>query len=102
MKRQADDKGKGEEILLAKLFLRVLEVPGSSAEVERSISAYNHIIKDKRLAMKPESIPKYVMIFANGAKRKEIGTKRRTYSTKKRRKKFNLNQSSFAPQAKNQ
>lgn len=85
--------------LLASLFLRVLEVPGSSAQAERSISSYNHIVKDKRLRMTPEHIPFYVMLFANGAQRQERSRKRAKQQQQRRRKEFILDDASFSPQA---
>ena len=85
---------------LGAFFVRMLEVPGSSAQAERSISAYNHIVKDKRLRLSKEHIKSYVMIYANGNIRQERARKRREYSKKKRRKEFFLDQQTFSPEHK--
>ena len=82
---------------LAELFLKVLEVPGSAAQAERSISAYNHIIKDKRLNRSPARIPYYVMMYANGEERQERAEVRRRYARKTRRKLFLLDNDAFQP-----
>ena len=85
---------------LAQLFLRVLEVPGSSAQAERSISSYNHIVANKRLSMSPDRIPYYVMLFANGAERQERARNRDKKKGERRRKTFILDQESFRPMEK--
>jgi hypothetical protein len=84
--------------VLALFFLRVLNVPGSSAQAERSISAYNTVVKDKRLGLSPERIPTYVMIYANGSLRQKRAAKRRKYASRKRRKEFFLDQETFSPE----
>ena len=51
--------------LLASIALDVLQVPASSAEVERSFSAYGNILVDNRHRLSDESMKMLNMLYAN-------------------------------------
>jgi len=50
---------------LRKLALRVLSVPVSSADAERSFSAYNYIVNHKRTSMSNDSVRAHVLLANN-------------------------------------
>ena len=57
--------------------MRCLNVPSGSAEVERSVSAYNAVVTRDRAALSNERIGDFVYIYANGNEaRKEHNLKR--------------------------
>ena len=89
---------------LSRFAIRVLETPAGSAEVERSVSAYNAIVTTDRLRLSDSNIRDYVMIYFNeNVARKAANLLRSENSLKEQKRKqasreFEFDDKAFSPQ----